>query len=97
MSEKRLRELLMPDGKPVGRPGRRRRVRVVGGGIAAAREIFDGLEDIGVVRETGDYDGVMLDVAGGTVGLRERSVSGEPTLDISVQSVPEITKIKFVE
>lgn len=94
---RRLRELLVPDGEPVGEPGRRQRVRVVEGGLAAAREWFDSCLQIGEILELESYDGTMLDLGDGDkVGLRERSNSGEPTLDVNVKSVPEVTKVKFV-
>lgn len=102
MAEKadRLRELLIPGGEPVGSPGSGWRVRVVDGGLPAARDMFEGCKELGEVLKMERYDGIMLDLGNGDrVGIREVSGSGEPTLDIRVQSMPdihsEIRKIKF--
>lgn len=47
--------------------------------------------------EEESYQGTMVFLQHfGTLGLRERSKSGEPTLDVALECVPEITKIKFV-
>jgi hypothetical protein len=91
-----IRELLVPDGVPFGEPGRGRAVRVVQGGLQAAEQLMDELEALGEPSRRGDYDGRMVQLGEeGTVGLRHRSKSGEPTLDVQVQCVPEIRKAKF--
>jgi hypothetical protein len=91
-----IRELLVPDGVPLGEPGRGRAVRVVQGGLQAAEQLMDELEALSEPSRRGDYDGRMVQLGEeGTVGLRHRFKSGEPTLDVQVQCVPEIRKAKF--
>ena len=89
----------MPGGKPVGDPGRRRGIRLMPGGLDAAREFLRQFEQIGQAEQQAEgYDGVLIHLGGEEwVGLRERSRSGEPTIDVQVQWLPErIRKIKFV-
>ncbi len=88
----------MPDGSPVGVPGRSRTgtVRVLPGGKEAADEIFARLVEIGDVEEAGRYPGRYVSLGGEErAGLRGSSLSGEPTIDVRISYVPEITKIKF--
>ena len=93
---RRIRELLVPAGEVLGEPGRRRGVRVAPGGIDAARELFARLAELGAPVDVPGFDGALVDFGEeGRVGLRRRSLSGEPTIDVSVQSVPQIRKIKF--
>lgn len=87
----------MPDGQPIGKPGRRRAsIRIVQGGTEAAREFLRKLEAFGETEELTGYDGISISLGGkDRVGLRERSGSGEPTLDVTISYVPEVWKIKF--
>ncbi len=94
----RIRELLAPGGSPLGEPGRSRRgdVRVVGGGLEAARKLLDELSALGELTNAASYRGTLISFGGeGRIGLREHSKSDEPTMDVQVQCVPEIRKIKF--
>jgi hypothetical protein len=92
-----IRELLVPDGTLIGDPGRRRGVRVVQGGLRVAGELMGELEALGEPTHKEDYDGRMVQLSEeGAVGLRRRSKSGEPTMDVQVQWVSEIRKVKFV-
>ncbi len=91
-----IRELLVPAGEALGEPGRRRGIRVVPGGIHAAGELFARLAELGTLVDVPGFDGALVDFGEeGRVGFRRRSLSGEPTIDVSVQSVPRIRKIKF--
>ena len=100
MDERRrikVRKLLAPDSQPIGRPGRRRKsIRVVQGGTEAARELLRKLEALGEKEELTGYDGISINLSGkDRVGLRERSGSGEPTMDVTISYVQEVWKIKF--
>ncbi len=91
-----IRAVFVPEEEPIGDPGRGRDVRVVQGGLQAAEQLMDELEALGEPTHKEDYDGRMVQLGEeGTVGLRHRSKSGEPTLDVQVQCVPEIRKAKF--
>ena len=94
----KIGKLLMPAGEPVGDPGRRRGIRLMPGGLDAAREFLRHFEQIGQVEHVEGYDGVRINLGGeDRVGLREHSKSGEPTIDVQVQWLPErVRKIKFV-
>ncbi|CAN5652589.1 hypothetical protein BH20ACT10_BH20ACT10_25430 [soil metagenome] len=95
---RKVRELLVPDGLPTGSPGRSRigTVRILPGGVEAAEEFFARFEEIGEVEETGRYPGRFVNLGGGErIGLRGSSLSGEPTIDVRISYVPEVTKLKF--
>ena len=88
---RRIRDLLEPAGEALGRQGRRRGIRVLPGGIDAARELFARLAELGTPVDVPGYDGALVDLGEeGRVGFRGRSRSGEPTIDVSVQSVPTL-------
>ncbi len=82
----------------MGDPGRRRGIRLMPGGLEEAREFLRQFERIGRIEQMEGYDGAMIRLgAEDWVGLRERSRSGEPTIDVQVQWLPEtVRKIKFV-
>jgi hypothetical protein len=95
----RILELLMPDGAPVGASGHRRGdIRVVQGSLEAAQEFFDRFRELGEPMHVTNHPGEMIALGGeDRVGLRRHSKSGEPTIDVWVQYVLEIRKIKFVQ
>jgi hypothetical protein len=95
---KKIGELLMPGGRPVGDPGRRPGVRLLPGGPEEAREFLRRFDQLGQPERVEGYDGTLINLGGkDRVGLRERSRSGEPTVDVQVQWLPErLRKIKFV-
>ena len=94
----RVRELLVPEDDPVGEPGRRPDVRIVGGGLEAAQGLFEQLREMGEVEKVASYNGHLVRLGHeGRVGLRHTSKSGEPTIDITLECLPEIRKIKFVQ
>src|SRR5215218_3824856 len=94
----RVRELLVPGDDPVGEPGRRPDVRIVEGGLEAALGLFDQLKEMGEVEKVASYNGHLVGLSSeGRVGLRHTSKSGEPTIDIRLECLPEIRKIKFVQ
>lgn len=95
---RKVREILVPDGRPIGDPGRSRTgtVKVLPGGIEAAGRMLARFEEIGEVEETVGYPGRFVDLGGEErIGLRGSSLSGEPTVDVRISYVPEIAKIKF--
>lgn len=101
--QRRVREILLPDGEPLGEQGHSRRgtIRVMPGGLEAAYALLVILGEFGEAEERIGYPGPFFSFesvdhrrASG-VGLREESHSGEPTLDVKIDYVPEITKIKF--
>ena len=89
--------VLMPAGEPVGDPGRRG-IRLMPGGLDAAREFLRKFEQIGQVEHVAGYDGVRINLGGeDRVGLREHSKCSEPTIDVQVLWLPErVRKFKFV-
>jgi hypothetical protein len=89
-------DLLMPNGKPIGTRGSKDSIREVPGGQKAADEMFDELTASGKPVALPSYPGKMVDLpGGGRVGLRPKSRSGEPTIDVDIPYIP-IKKIKFV-
>jgi hypothetical protein len=92
----RIRELLVPSGETVGEPGRSTGIRVLPGGFEAAQRLFGELRKLGEVTEAATYSGLLVELGSeGRVGLRPASKSGEPTIDVGLQCVPEIRKVKF--
>jgi hypothetical protein len=89
-------DLLMPQGKPIGTEGSKASIREVPGGRKAAEDLFDDLTAGGKPAVVPTYPGMMVDLpGGGRVGLRVKSKSGEPTIDVDIPGIP-IKKIKFV-
>jgi hypothetical protein len=86
----------MPKGKPIGTKGSKASIREVPGGQKAADDLFDDLTAGGKPVTVPTYPGKMVDLpGGGRVGLRLKSKSGEPTIDVDIPGIP-IKKIKFV-
>ena len=76
--------------------GSKASIREVPGGQKAANDLFDDLAAGGTAATAPTYPGKMIDLpGGGRVGLRPKSKSGEPTIDIDISGIP-IKKIKFV-
>ncbi len=94
----RILELLMPEGQPVGEPGHRRTdYRMVQGSVETAQEFFDKLRELGEPLHKDRYPGEMVALGDDDiVGLRRHSKSSEPTIDVGLQWLPDIRKIKFV-
>lgn len=93
----RIREVLVPGAEPVGESGRRNDVRRVAGGLEEAESFFEELEELGEIIVAVAYPGTLVRLGNeGNVGLRPTSKSGEPTIDVGLECVPEIRKIKFV-
>jgi hypothetical protein len=91
-----IRELLLPNGEPLGEQGRRWDVRVAEGGLPAAEALMDELMALGDPAHSPNYPGRMVVIPGqGEIGLRPISGSGEPTIDVRVKCVSGIRKIKF--
>jgi hypothetical protein len=95
----KLRAILVPDNIPVGELGRSRRgdTRVMQGSFEEAQEFFQQLAELGEPVHTATHPKLISIGSEGTVGLRRRAKSGEPTIDVGLQCVPEIRKIKFVQ
>jgi hypothetical protein len=89
-------DLLMPKGKPIGTEGSKPSIREIPGGQKAADDLFTDLTSGGKAAAVPTYPGKMVDLpGGGRVGLRPKSKSGEPTIDVDIPGIP-IKKIKFV-
>lgn len=59
-------------------------------------EMFARFEELGKPKEIMHYRGRFIDLGEeNRVGLRKDSLSGEPTLDVRIIYVPEVTKLKF--
>ena len=82
----------------MGDPGSRPGIRMMPGGLEDARKFLQQFEKIGQVEQVEGYDGVLINLGGNDrVGVREKSRSGEPMVDVQVQWLPErLRKIKFV-
>jgi hypothetical protein len=90
------KDLLTPKGQPIGTAGSKLSIREVPGGKKAADDLFDDLTDGATPAKVPSYPGKMFDLpGGGRVGLRPKSKSGEPTIDVDIPGIP-IKKIKFV-
>ena len=76
-------------------PGSKPSIRRIPGGQKAADDLFDDLTIGGVRVALPTYPGKMVDLpGGGRVGLRPKSGSGEPTIDVDIPGIP-IKKLKF--
>lgn len=90
------KDLLMPNGIPIGTTGSDPSIREVPGGQTDAEDLFNDLAVGGNAVNVPTYPGRMLDLpGGGRVGLRPKSKSGPPTIDVDIAGIP-IKKIKFV-
>jgi hypothetical protein len=90
------KDLLMPKGKPVGAKGSKPSIREIPGGQKAADDFFKDLTSGGKPVNLPAYPGKLIDLpGGGRVGLRPKSKSGEPTIDVDIPGIP-IKKLKFV-
>jgi len=85
----------MPKGQPIGTPGSKPSIREMRGGKKAADDLFDDLTDGAKLAKVPSYPGKMFDLPSGRVGLRPKSKSGAPTIDVDIPGIP-IKKIKFV-
>lgn len=57
--------------------------------------MFACFEEIGEPEGTRRYPGRSVNLGGGDrAGLRRGSLSGEPTIDVRISYVPEVTKLK---
>ncbi len=89
-------DLLMPNGNPIGTRGNKASIREVSGGQQAADDFFDELTMGRKPIVVPTYPGKMIELpGGGRVGLRSKSKSGRPTIDVDIPGIP-IKKIKFV-
>jgi len=87
----------MPGGNPIGTSGSRDDIRELTGTIDDASELFKRLTRGGVVTTPLTYPGEQYTLpGGGTVGLRPKSKSGGPAIDVDIDSIPEIEKIHYV-
>lgn len=93
-------ELLAPGGNPIGQPGTSPEIRVLPGGPADAQELFGQLTQGGKVVTPPGHPGTLVQLPdnGGFVGLRPKSKSGPPTIDVNVPGLKGVVeKIKFVQ
>jgi hypothetical protein len=94
-SIRRVTDKVMPNGRPIGRPGNSPKVRELPGGVEAAREMFDFLGVGGTVhRSDPDMEIVRLPGEAGFLTLRQQSRSGDVAIDVKVPGVP-FRKIHF--
>ncbi len=88
------KDVIIPGGKPIGRPGRRPEYREEKGGQKAADELYDKFGR-GKPDTPKNYPGEGKRLPNGDwVGKRPKSKSGEPAVDLDVKGVP-YRKIKF--
>jgi hypothetical protein len=93
---KRVTDKVMPDGKPIGRPGKGADVRELPGGLEAAKALFDYLRVGGQMLDRPNLAGTLVKLPGraGYLTLRPISTSGSPAVDINVPGVA-FDKIHF--
>jgi hypothetical protein len=97
---RRIRELLVPGGEPIGEPSQSPGIQRVHGDLATAQSYYDRLKEMGEMEQVSSYPGGWMVRLGneGRVGLRPVSRSGgPPAIDVGLQCVPEIRRIKFVQ
>lgn len=83
------KDLLIPQGKPIGTKGSKPSIRELPGGQKAADDLFDDLSVGGNPIIVPGYPGKLVDLpGGGRVGLRPKSGSGEPTIDVNIPGIP---------
>lgn len=94
------KDVLNPNGKPIGYPGKRPQYRELPGGDKAARALYERLSKGGRPDTPLSYaasGGVGTRLPNGDwVGYRPQSKSDMPSVDIDVAGLPT-TKIKFPE
>ena len=93
--DKAPKDILNPDGKPIGKRGKRPEVRIEEGGDKAAQDLYKRLGKGGKPHSPEGYPGEGTKLPNGDwVGYRPRSKSGSPTVDVDVKGVP-YDKIHF--
>jgi hypothetical protein len=81
---RRVMDKVMPDGAPIGVPGRGRDIRELPGGLEGARDLFDFLSTGGTSYLSGsDVTVFTLPGGAGYVTFRPISGSGDPAIDIN--------------
>lgn len=94
---KEPKDILNPNGNPIGKPGKRPEIREVDGGTEAARKLYEELTKNGVTEQRGNYPGESKRLPNGDwIGYRKSSKSGPATIDLDVRDIP-YTKIKFLK
>ena len=92
-----LEDILMPGGERIGAAGTSPDIRLLPGGLAAARSMLERLTRSATDITPKTYPGKMFKTPdGGLIGLRPESTSGPPTIDFRDVGVP-IRKLKFPE
>jgi hypothetical protein len=88
-------DALMPNGSPIGTPGRGDQVQLVQGTMDDAEDLFLNLVSNGTDITPSNHPGILVELPeGGIVGYRPVSNSGPPTIDTHSLDVP-IKEIKF--
>jgi len=82
---RRVMDKVRPGGVPIGQPGRGPDVRVLPGGLGAARDLFDYLR-VGATVDSSDPNITITKLPGnaGFVTFRPVSGSGDPAIDVNV-------------
>lgn len=94
-----IREILYPDGNPIGQPGRGRGVRCLPGDLPQASLFFEEFRLLGRPAPIATLPGERIWIPdAGFVVLRPVSQSGEPTVqwDANIEAWVGFKKIKFV-
>jgi hypothetical protein len=92
----RSQDILMPGGSPIGTSslGGDETIREVPGGQVMARGIYGQLAT-GGTPYPGRYPGTAVEFPdGGFVGIRDADTDN-PTIDINLPGIPEVTKLHF--
>ncbi len=89
------KDILAPGGKPIGKQGDRKEVRIEKGGDKGARELYEKLSKDGTPHTPKNYPGEGKKLPNGDwVGYRKSSKSGSPTVDVNVNGV-DFNKVHF--
>ena len=89
------KDILNPGGRPVGRQGKKPKVREKDGGKKAADNLYDKLRKGGKPDTPKNYPGEGTRLPNGDwVGKRSKSKSGDPAIDLDIKDFP-YNKIHF--
>ncbi len=92
---KEPKDILNPNGNPIGQQGKRPEIRIEKGGDKAAKELYDKLSKGGKPDTPPRYQGEGTRLPNGDwVGYRLESRSGSPTVDVNIDGVT-FDKIHF--
>ncbi len=92
---KRLKDILSPNGRFIGKKGNGAKIRFIDGGENAGKRLFNRLIKDGVPEHRSNYKGIGYRLKNGDwVGYRAESKSGSSAIDLQIKNL-NIEKIHF--